>query len=149
MALGGLGALGGGTLTGVSAYKLGKKTGEVARSGNGPSSDDLKYAGKYAGLGLLGMGGALAGGKTAALGAGLYAGDKVYDYYKKYKDKPKNVVAKAIAKLRKAYANIMKKANAASDKTVGGKLKRIAGKILTVIDKLMEKLQKGANKFSK
>jgi hypothetical protein len=76
------------------------------------------------------------------VGSALYFGDKIYDHFK---NKPKNVIAKAIAALRKKYHRIMTKAASASDKTLAGKLKNAGGKILIIIDKLLKKLQQGAN----
>lgn len=74
---------------------------------------------------------------TALVGAGIYA-------YKQYKDKPKSVIGKRIAALRKVYAKFMKKAQSAKDNGIAAKLKKVAAKILSVIDKLMEFLQKKA-----
>jgi hypothetical protein len=74
---------------------------------------------------------------TALVGAGIYA-------YKQYKDKPKSVIGKRIAALRKVYTKFKKKAQSAKDNGIAAKLKKVAAKILSVIDKLMEFLQKKA-----
>jgi hypothetical protein len=94
------------------------------QNGGGDNSSSLKY-------------GAMAAG---AAGAGL-AG---YLAYKQYKNKPKTVIGKRIAALRKVYAKFMKRAQSSSDKGLAAKLKKVAAKILSVIDKLMEFIQKKA-----
>ena len=77
---------------------------------------------------------------AAAAGAGL-AG---YLAYKQYKNKPKSVIGKRIAALRKVYSKFMKRAQSAKDSGIANKLKKVAAKILSVIDKLLEFLQKKA-----
>ena len=109
--------------------------------GNGVRQSVVDNAGK--GVASIGLG--IGGMAAMHVGGALYVGDKIYDHYK---NKPKNVIAKAIAALRKKYHRIMTKAASASDKTLAGKLKNAGGKILEIIDKLLAKMQEGANKFS-
>jgi len=109
--------------------------------GNGVRQSVVDNAGK--GVASIGLG--IGGMAAMHVGGALYVGDKIYDHYK---NKPKNVIAKAIASLRKKYHRIMTKAASASDKTLAGKLKNAGGKILEIIDKLLAKMQEGANKFS-
>lgn len=109
--------------------------------GNGVRQSVVNNAGK--GVASLGLG--IGGMAAMQVGGAMYVGDKIYDHYK---NKPKNVIAKAIAALRRKYHRIMTKAASASDKTLAGKLKNAGGKILEIIDKLLAKIQEGANKFS-
>jgi hypothetical protein len=74
---------------------------------------------------------------TALVGAGIYA-------YQQYKNKPKSVIGKRIAALRKVYTKFMNKAQSSRDSGVAAKLKKIAAKILQVIDKLLGYLQNKA-----
>jgi hypothetical protein len=90
-------------------------------SASGEGSSSLKYGAAAAGAGLAG-----------------------YLAYKQYKNKPKSVIGKRIAALRKVYTKFMKKAQSAKDSGIANKLKKVAAKILSVIDKLLEFLQKKA-----
>ena len=77
----------------------------------------------------------------AGIGAGIYA-------VSNYRNKPKSVIAKRIAALRKTYAGFMQKAKDAPNEGIKNRLKKVASKILGVIDKLLELMQKGADKVS-
>jgi hypothetical protein len=136
----GLGLLstGAGAAGGVKTLK---DIGKGIDNGNGVRQSVVDNAGK--GVASIGLG--LGGMAAMHIGGSLYVGDKIYDHYK---NKPKNVIAKAIAALRNKYHRIMTKAASASDKTLAGKLKNAGGKILEIIDKLLAKMQEGANKFS-
>ena len=70
--------------------------------------------------------------------------------YNDFKDRPKNQIAKMIARLRKVYAKVMEKMKDQKIKEIGttkGNLKMLAAHILETIDKLMRRLQQGANKL--
>jgi hypothetical protein len=84
MALGVGNMLGGAGLLGYGIYK-GRK---------GMKNNDVYEANAGIRQGASGIGMGIRGAKITALGAGLYAGDELYNYYK---DKPRNVIAKAIA----------------------------------------------------
>lgn len=79
------------------------------------------------------------------LGMGLIAVDQLSDLYRKYKDRPKSTIAKAIASLRNVYAKWMNKANSTNDKGIAATLKRGAAKVLQVIDKLLHAMQRATN----
>lgn len=136
----GLGLLGAGAGA-AGGVKTLKDIKQGIDDGNGLRQSVVDNAGKGVASVGLGLGGMVA----MHVGGALYVGDKIYDHYK---NKPKNVIAKAIASLRKKYHRIMTKAASASDKTLDGKLKNAGGKILEIIDKLLAKMQEGANKFS-
>lgn len=90
------------------------------------------------GKGIAKMLGVTALGTTAAIGGGILA-------YKHYQNKPKSVIAKKIASLRKLYAKTMHRFQNASDNGIKNKLKHVAGKILEMIDKLLGFLQRKAD----
>ena len=77
---------------------------------------------------------------------GTYKG--IQHVYKKYKNRPKSVIAKKIASLRKLYSKWLERAKIERDDRTAGILKRIATNIMLLIDKLLELLQKGADKIS-
>ncbi len=84
---------------------------------------------------------------------GSKAADKIEQVYDNYKNKPKNVVAKVIAKLRKMYSGIKDKLEKKpgilkKDSKAVATLKKVGAKILQVIDKLMRAMQTTANSFS-
>lgn len=90
-------------------------------------------------------------------GAAIRIGEKSYraidSLYNKFKDRPRNVVAKVISKLRKSYANIKKKLESSpsmfkKNPKMVTTLKKVGAKILSVIDKLLLVMQRGANQFS-
>jgi hypothetical protein len=110
------------------------------------SPDEQKKANKYRNWGVAGLSVGASGLKSAAMGQAAVSLDSLY---LKYKNRPRNVIAKAIVKLRKMYSKIMDKMNSAGDNGIKNKLKKFAGKILTTIDKLMFKMQKAANDLSK
>lgn len=81
---------------------------------------------------------------------GLYGSAKgIQAIYKKFKNRPKSVIAKKIASLRKLYATWLERAKVERDDKTAGVFKTIAANIMTLIDKLLELLQKGADKVSK
>jgi len=73
--------------------------------------------------------------------------DTIKGIYDKYKDRPRNVIAKKIASLRKIYEKWMQKAKFEKDMGVASMLKKAAHALMTVIDKLLQLLQRGANKL--
>ena len=79
--------------------------------------------------------------------------DIVGGLYNKFKDRPKNVIAKVIARLRKSYAKIQKRLNSKpglfkKDSKMTATLKKVGAKILSTIDKLLHAMQRTANQFS-
>jgi hypothetical protein len=101
-------------------------------------------------------------GILMAIGGGIKVGDRTADkignLYDKYKNRPKNVIAKVIAKLRSVYEKVKNRMSREAesgksglfkkDSKVVNTLKKVAAKILTTIDKLMTAMQKTANQFS-
>lgn len=67
--------------------------------------------------------------------------------YKHFKHKPKNIIEKAIIKLRRVYNSWMIKANDARVTGQGNVFKNAASVVLKIIDKLLELVQKGAHKI--
>ena len=110
------------------------------------SQDEQNKADRFRNIGVAGLSLGTKGLKSAAMGQAAVSLDSLY---LKYKNRPRNVISKAIVKLRKLYSKIMDKMNSAGDKGIKNKLKKFAGKILTTIDKLMFKMQKAANDLSK
>ena len=79
----------------------------------------------------------------------LYGGAKsIQRIYKKFKNRPRSVIAKKIASLRKLYETWLHRAKIEKDDKTAGVLKTIATNIMLLIDKLLELLQKGADKLS-
>jgi hypothetical protein len=68
--------------------------------------------------------------------------------YDKFKDRPRNVIAKKIASLRKIYSTWMEKAKMEKDAKIASVFKKAALALMTVIDKLLQVMQRGANKLS-
>ena len=83
---------------------------------------------------ILGVGTAAAAGSVGA-----------YKLVQAYRNKPRSVVAKKIASLRKVYSRWMQRAQSSREPGVASQLKKGAAKILQVIDRLMEILQKKAD----
>ena len=67
--------------------------------------------------------------------------------YNKFKDRPRNVIAKKIASLRKIYAKWMEKAKIEKDAKIASVFKKAGHALMTVIDKLLQAMQRGANKL--
>ena len=67
--------------------------------------------------------------------------------YKHFKKKKKNIIEKAIIKLRRVYNSWMIKANDARVTGQGNVFKNAASVVLKIIDKLLELVQKGAHKI--
>mgnify|MGYP007069954024 CR=1 FL=1 len=84
----------------------------------------------------------LAAGGTAVAAAGGYG---AYKAIQAYRNKPRSVIAKKIASLRKLYAKTMHNFKNASDSGLKNRLKHVAGKILEAIDKLLGFLQRKAD----
>lgn len=82
-------------------------------------------------------------GSKAALIAGVGVGAN--KLIKAYRNKPKSVIAKKIASLRKIYSKWMQRAQSSKDSGIVSKLRRGAAKILQVIDKLLGLLQSKAD----
>lgn len=110
---------------------FGEKMNAQHKHGVASMDNDLAFAGSL---------------KTASLGLGMYAGDKLYNHFK---NKPKNVIAKGIASLRKLMARLKNKlaGNSILPKQKN-MLQKAVNKIGETIDKLLAKLQSGANKLS-
>jgi len=83
---------------------------------------------------ILGAGTAIAAGSVGA-----------YKLVQSYRNKPRSIVAKKIASLRKVYSRWMERAQSSREPGLAAKLKKGASQILQVIDRLMEILQKKAD----
>jgi hypothetical protein len=78
----------------------------------------------------------------------LYGGAKnVQRVYNKFKNRPRNVIAKKIAALRKLYEKWLHRAKIERDDKTAGIIKHVCTNIMLIIDKLLELMQKGANKL--
>jgi hypothetical protein len=78
----------------------------------------------------------------------LYGGAKnVQRVYNKFKNRPRNVIAKKIAALRKLYEKWLHRAKIERDDKTAGVIKHVCTNIMLIIDKLLELMQKGANKL--
>jgi hypothetical protein len=91
-------------------------------------------------------------GIGAAMKAGRKFGNVMDKYYHKFRDRPKNVIAKAIAKLRSFHSKLLKATEPNSsfmsrfkDPTMADKLKKAAHKVAATIDKLLLAMQRAAN----
>ena len=73
--------------------------------------------------------------------------DSIKGIYNKFKDRPRNVIAKKIASLRKIYAKWMQKAKWEKDAKIASAFKKAGHALMTVIDKLLQAMQRGANKL--
>lgn len=83
-----------------------------------------------------------------AIGRGVQwagVGMGAYDYIKKYRNRPKSVIAKKIASLRRIYSKWLQRANNAIEDREAGICKRIAAKIMNIIDGLLNLLQRAAD----
>ncbi len=69
--------------------------------------------------------------------------------YNKFKNRPRSVIAKKIASLRKLYETWLHRAKIERDDKTAGIIKNVLTNIMLLIDKLLELLQKGADKVSK
>lgn len=69
--------------------------------------------------------------------------DPITNLKRKLTDAPKNVLAKAAARLREVYRKWLKKANEENASGKQGFFKKIARKIVQVIDWIMRKIEKG------
>ena len=85
----------------------------------------------------------------SATGYGLMLGSKgvkwLDDYYRRYKDKPRNIIAKAIARLRWIYQNNLNKSKRMVDAGTASLLRRFLTRIAHIIDKLMLAMQRTVN----
>jgi hypothetical protein len=73
--------------------------------------------------------------------------DEIKSIYNKFKDRPRNVIAKKIAALRKIYSKWMAKAKWEKDAKIASAFKKAGHALMTVIDKLLQAMQRGANKL--
>lgn len=79
----------------------------------------------------------------------LYGSAKaVQKVYRKFKNRPRSVVAKKIASLRKLYEVWLHRAKIERDDKTAGLMKTIATNIMLLIDKLLELIQRGADKVA-
>ena len=72
---------------------------------------------------------------------------RIHQIYRKFKNRPRSVIAKKIASLRKLYATWLYRAQIERDDKTAGMMKTIATNIMILIDKLLGLLQKGADKL--
>ena len=95
---------------------------------------------------LLGNAAAGTGRQIGLFGLGAYGvGTGTKSYINKFRDRPKSVIAKKIASLRKIYSKWLQKANNAVEDREAGLAKRVAVKIMNLIDGLLNLLQKKAD----
>ncbi len=78
---------------------------------------------------------------------GKFEIDRIKGIYNKFKDRPRNVIAKKIASLRKIYSKWMTKAKWEKDAKIASAIKKAGHALMTVIDKLLQAMQRGANKL--
>lgn len=93
----------------------------------------------------LSMGGSIALSIGGSLKAIDKLGDKIPQWYQAYKDKPKTIIAKAIAKLRGLYAKLKAQSNKQVESGNAGIYHKVMAKITNVIDKLLRAMQRAAN----
>lgn len=95
---------------------------------------------------ILGHGLAGVGRQAGLVGLGAYGvGTGTKHYIDQYRNRPKSVISKKIASLRKVYAKWLQRANNAVEDREAGLAKRIAAKILNIIDGLLKLLQQKAD----
>lgn len=86
------------------------------------------------------------GRQLGLVGVGVYGvGSGTKHYIDQYRNRPKSVISKKIASLRKVYAKWLQRANNAIEDREAGLAKRIAAKILNIIDGLLKLLQQKAD----
>jgi hypothetical protein len=141
--------------TGYKGYKnqqywksLGGKYGEALGQFRDPDAID-KQADSIDGI-WSSIAAIMVGSSLKSVGQTSDLMDKLYN---KLKDRPKNVIAKAIAKLRKSYEKIQEKLNKSpglfnKESKMVTTLKKVGSKILSTIDKLLRAMQRTANQFS-
>lgn len=141
---GGAGALGGGMLKMYNVEKEMERAGgsKGIRVGQFRVADQFERRGQALDMAF--------GGQVAmGIGAGLKAvdklGDKIPQWYQAYKDKPRTVIAKAIAKLRGLYSKLQAQANKQVEKGKAGIYHKVMAKITNVVDKLLRAMQRAAN----
>lgn len=94
-------------------------------------------------LGDLGAGGAR---QIGLLGVGAYGvGTGTKHYIDKFRNRPKSVIAKKIAALRKVYSKWLQKANNAIEDREANIAQKVCAKIMNIIDGLLELLQRKAD----
>ena len=107
--------------------------------------DDYNYT-KKAAKDIFGHGLAGLGRQVGLVGVGVYGvGSGTKHYIDKYRNRPKSVISKKIASLRKVYAKWLQRANNAIEDREADLAKRIAAKILNIIDGLLKLLQNKAD----
>ena len=84
---------------------------------------------------------------SLAIGKAASAANLVNGVYQHFKSKPKNIIEKAIIKLRRIYHSWMLKARDARKSEEGNIFSNAASVVLQIIDKLLELVQKGAHKL--
>ena len=120
--------------------KLGGKYGlELGLFKNPNAVDDFAAAQNYVRVGAYLS---LAGNTLKGID---WAGDKLAKVYQNYKDKPRNVIAKVIAKLRSTYFKLQEKLNKEVESGKAKKYRKIMSKILNCIDKLLLVMQRAVN----
>jgi len=107
--------------------------------------DDYNHT-KKAAKDIFGHGVAGLGRQVGLVGVGVYGvGSGTKHYIDQYRNRPKSVISKKIASLRKVYAKWLQRANNAIEDREAGLAKRIAAKILNIIDGLLKLLQQKAD----
>lgn len=141
---GGAGAMGGGILKMRNVEKDMEKAGgsKGIRVGQFRVADQFDRRGQAMDM--------VFGGQVAmGIGGGLKAvdklGDKISQWYQAYKDKPRTVIAKAIAKLRGLYSKLQTQANKQVESGKAGIYHKVMAKITNVVDKLLRAMQRATN----
>lgn len=112
------------------------------------TDDELEKIGHAASATANIIGHGLKGGarQVGLLGVGAYGvGTGTRHYINQFKNRPKSVISKKIASLRKVYAKWLQRANNAVEDREAGISKRIAAKIMNIIDGLLKLLQDKAD----
>lgn len=130
---------------GGGSQNSGSHSGSNASSGGGGGSNHTSPTSNSASPFTRGMNRVfrIVGIGTAAAAAATSVG--AYKLVQAYRNKPRSVIAKKIASLRRVYSRWMEKAQSSREPGIAAKLKKGAAQILQVIDKLLEVLQKRAD----
>lgn len=142
--VGGAGAMGAGLLKQRNVMKDMEKAG----GSKGITVGQFRVADQFDRRGQamdLQMGGNLALGIGGTLKTIDKLGDKIPQWYQAYKDKPRTVIAKAIAKLRGLYSKLQAQSNKQVESGKAGIYHKVMAKITNVIDKLLRAMQRAAN----
>lgn len=142
--VGGAGAMGAGLLKQHNVMKDMEKAG----GSKGITVGQFRVADQFDRKGQaidLQMGGNLALGIGGTLKTIDKLGDKIPQWYQAYKDKPRTVIAKAIAKLRGLYSKLQAQSNKQVESGKAGIYHKVMAKITNVIDKLLRAMQRAAN----